>query len=430
MSPDILINLGLFLFLLFLSGFFSSSETAFTSLSTAQIQTMAKKKGSRGALVARMTKEPANLITAILIGNNLVNVWATVIAGTVTDLIIQSLGFSTEAGFASGIVVAAVTILVLIFGEVVPKQFAINHNEGLTLLTAPIIWFLTIIFRPFIWILTGISNLAIRIFGQKKRSPVTLEGLVQLVNLAKSLGLLKRDEQQILQNTFRFKDVSVRQILTHRTEVFSLSEEESLCNVKEDILKAGFSRIPLFDPEDPEVITGFLLMQDALRHWHDTPEDLLLRQLMTKPLYVPSSKKAKDLLEEFKKASVNLAIVLDEYGGLAGIVTREDVIEEIMGELYDEDEEKEAQKIAFIGHDRYSIAGDTPIYAVNEELGLALNPEDAQSFGGYIVEQTGHIPTEREKIRLPIGTVIIRSMDKLQIEWVELNLAEKNKETG
>jgi putative hemolysin len=279
MSPDILINLGLFVFLLFLSGFFSSSETAFTSLSTAQIQTMAKKKGARGLLVSKMTQRPAKLITAILIGNNLVNVWATVIAGNVTDLIIQSLGFSAEAGFASGIVVAAVTILVLIFGEVVPKQYAINHNEGLALATAPIIWFLTFLFRPFIWVLTGISNLAIRIFGQKKRAPVTLEGLVQLVNLAKSLGLLRHDEQQILQNTFRFKDVTVKQILTHRTEVFSLSEEEPLIKVKEQILKEGFSRIPLFDPEDPEVITGVLLMQDALKQWHDTPEDLVLRQL-------------------------------------------------------------------------------------------------------------------------------------------------------
>jgi putative hemolysin len=427
MSPDILINLGLFVFLLFLSGFFSSSETAFTSLSTAQIQTMAKKKGARGLLVSKMTQRPAKLITAILIGNNLVNVWATVIAGNVTDLIIQSLGFSAEAGFASGIVVAAVTILVLIFGEVVPKQYAINHNEGLALATAPIIWFLTFLFRPFIWVLTGISNLAIRIFGQKKRAPVTLEGLVQLVNLAKSLGLLRHDEQQILQNTFRFKDVTVKQILTHRTEVFSLSEEEPLIKVKEQILKEGFSRIPLFDPEDPEVITGVLLMQDALKQWHDTPEDLVLRHLMTKPLYIPSSKKAKDLLEEFKKATVNIAIVLDEYGGLAGIVTREDVIEEIMGELYDEDEEQEAQKITFIVHGRYTIAGDTPIHAVNDELGLSLNPEDAQSFAGYIVEQSGHIPRVREKIKLPIGTVIIRKMDKLQIEWVELSLPEKGK---
>jgi CBS domain containing-hemolysin-like protein len=148
---------------------------------------------------------------------------------------------------------------------------------------------------------------------------------------------------------------------------------------------------------------------------------------MTKPLYIPSSKKAKDLLEEFKKATVNIAIVLDEYGGLAGIVTREDVIEEIMGELYDEDEEQEAQKITFIGHGRYTIAGDTPYHAVNDELGLSLNPEDAQSFAGYIVEQSGHIPRVREKIKLPIGTVIIRKMDKLQIEWVELSLPEKGK---
>jgi len=369
--------------------------------------------------VKKLASKPAHLITAILIGNNLVNVWATVMAGQIASNLALTLGYDPQAGWTAGVLVGAVTILVLIFGEVVPKQYAIQHNEGLALSSAPVVFALTVLFRPAIWVLTWIASLAIKLFGGHKRAPVTLEGLIQLVNLAKSLGILRRDEQQILHNTFRFKDVTARQVLTHRTEIFSLSQEESLHQAMPKILEQGFSRIPLFDPEDTERITGIVLIKDLLTFWSKPGENPTLKELMVSPLYIPSSRKAKAILEDFRSEGINMAIVLDEYGGLAGLITREDIIEEIMGELYDEDEDQEEEKILPLGKDSYLISGDAPIHMVQEELGLKLEAEDSVSFGGYIIEQTGHIPQRGEKILLPIGPIVIRKMDKLQISLVE-----------
>lgn len=403
MLLQVLILIGLIL----LSAFFSASETAFTSLSIFQIHELEAKKGKRGALIKRMTSRPDILLPTVLIGNNLVNIAASAMA---TELTIRLFGNS-----AIGITTGILTLIILIFGEVTPKRLALIYNDTLCLYTARLIFVLSILFRPFVIAIGAISSFFNRLAGGHKRTHISIEGLLQMINLAESMGVLENYETQVVKNVFRFDDISVQAIMTHRMEVFSLDMEKSVDEVLTAVNEKGFSRIPVWDGE-PENIVGIVMVKDIMKLVPELRKDTLLRDIMRPPIFVPVSKKVNEVFTHFKREKLDMAIVIDEYGGLAGIVTREDVIEEILGDLYDQHEENGNGKVKEISEGEYLIEADISLHQLSDRLAVFLPPgRYAQTLGGYLMGTLERIPQKGETFAIKQGVFTVESVGRNRV---------------
>ncbi len=393
--------------LILASGVFSSSETAFTSLSLVQIQELATKKGKRGKLVKKLASRSDILLTTILIGNNLVNIGASALA---TQITIQVFGNQ-----AVGIMTGVLTFIILIFAEVTPKRIAIIYNDFISLYAARLILFLSWVFRPFVWFIGLISNSITKLLRAEKRVKLTLQGILHMINLGEYLGIVERYETKMVRNIFRINDITVQAVMTHRTEVFSLNMNQSISDVIPRIIEAGYSRIPVYD-EEPEEIMGIVLVRDIMKELAEDHRDVQLKEIMIKPIVVPQSKMVNAMFNQFKKEKLNMAVVLDEYGGLAGIVTLEDVIEEITGDIYDEHEINDGAKIRQLKNGDYLIAADISLHQLHEGLNLKLQSERyAKTLGGYLINASDHIPMPGEKVRVKTGTFVIDTIEKNKI---------------
>ncbi len=403
--------------LLIFSALFSSTETAFTSLSLYQIQEMKKNKGRRGEMVNRLTKKPDALLTTLLIGNNLANIGATALS---TSLTIEIFG-SQFVGYMTGIL----TLFVLIFGEVTPKQIALARNEAICLMMAFPIHFMRNIFRPIIWIISGISSLFTRLFAGQVKKSFTLENLLQMVSLGENMGIVESYEKQMVKNVFRINDTPVKGITTYRTDVFCLDKESPIEDVLDEILEKDFSRIPVYQ-DNPEHIVGVVMIRDLLKGLAAGETGIRLKDKMKEPFFIPETKMVHDLFHQFKEEMLNMAIVLDEYGGLTGIVTKEDVIEEIFGELYDENEETASDKILTGDNDEWIIQGDTNFYDLHDHLGLDLEHDiKTLTISGYLTEKLGEIPRPGKEVELPEGRYIISRVNNNRIEEIRFKKSKQ-----
>jgi len=393
--------------LVLVSAFFSATETAYTSLSVVQIQEIKRRYGSRGAIVEKLTLRPDRLLTTILIGNNLANIAASAMASEIT---IRMFGNSYLA-----IMTGIVTLVILIFGEVTPKQLAIANNEFVTVHTARIISALVYLLFPVSWLLGGISRVVMRVTGGRKRPRITLESFLHLISHAENIGVLESYRTRILRNVFRFSTVTVQGIMTHRTHVYSLEQHRLLSEVIGEITERGFSRIPVYD-EDPERVVGIVLVKNIMRAMNEGLAESPLKKIMVPPMFVPESRRINRMLAQFKRDKLNMAIVLDEYGGLAGIVTVEDVVEEILGDIYDEHEVRETEKITRGEDGSLMVKGDTPVYVLNDVAGIELPyNRNAQTIGGYLTDLAGRIPAQDEVIEAPAGRFVVQAISRKQI---------------
>jgi putative hemolysin len=396
--------------LLFISGAFSGTEVAFTSLSVDQIERMKREHGKRGRQVADLHDHLDVVLTSITIGNNIANLAASALVSAVTIRLFGET-WLTASTFI-------LTILVLIIGEVTPKQIGIIHNETVTLRLARFLRIFSIVFAPIIWLIRLVSNALARLAGGNKRPRVTVEGLQQLVRYAGSVGLFNQINASVLKNVFRSRDVRVGAIMTHRTKVFSLEKHLTAGEVLSRILETGYSRIPVYDVE-PERIVGILLMRDVARAVAEGTPETPISRIMVPPVFVPETKSFHLVLSRLRRERLNMAIVLDEYGGVAGIVTMEDLVEEFVGELYDEGETEEAQPLFPVSAGEYLIAGDAPIHVVNDHLDLNLSTEgDAQTVAGYIIDHLGRIPEQTEVLETRFGTFTVEAVGRSHIQKV------------
>ncbi len=408
------------LFLLVLSGFFSSSETAFTSLSLYQIGVLEHKKGVRGRWIKEMHDKSDILLTTLLIGNNLVNIGASALA---TSFTISTWG-NRFVGYTTGLL----TLVVLIFCEVTPKQMAMVHNERIALLTVPAIRFLSFLFRPFIWCVTAISNLLISLFSRGESKKLTLESLLHLVSMGREMGIVEEYENRMVKKVFTINDTPVQAIMTHRKDVFCLDYNQPVKEVFETIINSGKTRIPVYK-KDPENIVGVVLVPDliqAVLHSESESDNLRLKDLMQEPIFVPENRKVNELFNILKREKLKIAIVLDEYGGLAGVVTRQDVVGEIFGTLADENEEKPTAKILRTGKRCWDIQGDTDFFEIKEILGLELEHDrDTMTLGGYLTDRWGEIPETGASLRLKEGFYRIKKAENNRIVKVEFTAAPR-----
>ncbi len=404
--------------LLILSAFFSSSETAFTSLSVIQIETLAGKKGRRGRLVKKLLKKPEHLLITILTGNNLVNISITAIT---TELTIEIFG-SHFIGIMTGIL----TLTILVFGEVIPKNFAIAHNEFIATYSAPLIKGCMIILRPVVFLIDSISSLFIRFIGRKKKDRISMDSILLLIRYAEARGIVEDYENDMVHGVFRLAQQNISSIMTHRTKVFSLAAGCTASETEAAIIKSGFSRIPVYENE-PENITGIIYVKDLFKEAKKDGNEIRLRDISTPPVFVSENKKVGEILFLMKKEKKKLAVVLDEYSGLSGIVTMEDILEEVVGELYDENEVRLTEKIVKRSENEYFIMGNTPISMINDRIGTDIPAGRlSQTIGGYIVNELGKIPVGNEKVDFPGGNLLVYSATSRRVESVILRLKKNN----
>ena len=397
-----ILEISILCILLILSAIFSATETAFISLSIVQIEECAAKHGRKGKRVKKLLENTNTLLTTILIGNNLVNISASAIATHVT---IEKFG-SKSIGITTGIL----TLVILIFAEVTPKQIAIMHNEQISLCMSSFIRFLEIVLFPVIKLIGFISSLLTRLFQKEQKESISMDSILHMIRLAEHEGVVESYESKMVKNVFRFNDTPIQAIMTHRREVFSLDRTLTLRVAIDSIIEKGFSRIPVYH-ENPEDIVGIVLLKDVISSLAKNDTERQLKEIMVKPLFASGNRKVNELFTLFKSEKLNIAVIVDGYGGLLGIVTMEDITEELFGELYDENEEKGMEKITKIDDTAYRILGDTPVQFFNDRFESSIPySKNARTLAGYLVEYLGNIPVQGQKIKTPFGDFTIESV--------------------
>ncbi len=401
-------NIIILVILLFLSALFSATETAFTSLSFYQIRDL-KNRGYRGHIVYKLSKNPDILLTTILAGNNLVNIAASAIATTLAI----SLWGSHTIGYATGVL----TLVVLLFAEITPKQIAIVKSQEIALFMAPIIQVLSWISYPIIKAIGWISQILSRIIiGKSNQQSISLDGLAHFMGEAKDQGVLDENESSIIQGALRFNSTQVRGIMTHRTHVFSISDTETLASVYPKIIESKYSRIPVYHEEKEEHIVGILLLHTLLETMSKEDNSQKIENILEKPLFIPESTSLQEAFSMFQQERMNMAVVLDEFGGLAGVVTVEDIIEEFFGEIYDEHEQFRSARIIPHESGTFTVAGDITVGEFSDYFSISLDTDKhINTLGGVLLEKLDHIPVRGEREELPWGICEIKEVKENRI---------------
>ena len=421
MDTDSITQLILIIILLALSAFFSSAETALTTVNRIRIRSLADDGSKRAKTVLKITDNSGKMLSAILIGNNIVNV----AAASITTSLAYSLG-----GSAVAIANAVITIAILLFGEITPKTTATIHAEKLALIYAPIISIFMKIMTPVIFIINGLSNavlLLLRIDPNAKNQTMTENELRTIVDVSHEDGVIESDEKEMIYNVFDLGDAKAKDVMVPRVHVTFADVNTTYEELIEIFREDKFTRLPIFEDSTDNVI-GTINMKDLLLF--DNTKEFHIRDILREAYFTYEYKNISELLVEMREASFNIAIVLDEYGDTAGLITLEDILEEIVGEIHDEYDENEEDFIKEIGEREYMIEGSTNLDDLNDRLDLQLESEDYDSLGGFIIEHLDRLPEEGDSITTEDGLrLVVESLDKNRIESVHAYLPEPSVET-
>jgi CBS domain containing-hemolysin-like protein len=406
MSGDIL----LLVVLLVLSGFFSSSETALFSIGRAKAKYLAKKTNAANQLILRMKEDPHKLLTTILIGNNLVNIGASALATSISINYFSATGDIDASGMAVGIATGIMTFLILVFGEIFPKSVATRNNVMIAQAVIFPIYWLSWLFYPVILFLNFIPMLA----GRVKSAPrVTEEELMSFVEVVHDEGQINPGEKELINNIVKLDDVNVSYIMTPSADMFVIDKSEA--PRLQEIIQSGFTRIPVIDG-DIDHIVGMVNIKDLFRQQTTESGAVVLEDIMREPYFVPENKKLDQLLNQFKSRKDHAAIVVNEYGEVTGIVTLEDVLEAIVGDIIDETDIIQ-QPVVQIRNKEWLVLGAADIEIVNENLKMNIPlSHEYETFSGYILDQIGKIPKEKEQIVIDRYLITIKEMDGNRIK--------------
>ncbi len=384
------------------------------TLSRIRLRHMVEEKIHGADRINNLVENSGKLLGAILVGNNLVNIGASALA---TAVLIQNFGDKVI-----GIATVGMTILILIIGEITPKTLAAEYSESVALKAAPLLSFIIKILSPITTVMVSITNLIIRMFGIKlnnKQPFITEEELRTMVHVGHEEGVLEGEEKKMIYNVFEFGDSVVKDVMTPRTDMVSIevtsTYEEIITLFKEE----QFSRIPVYE-DTPDHVVGILTVKDLILYsyqGHEAQFDIY--QYLREPYFTFEFKPVTELLKEMRHKRLGLAIVLDEYGGTAGIISMEDLIEEIVGEIRDEYDEHE-RDIEVVRENEYIIEGSTRIDEVNEMIGTHIESDDFDSIGGYVLGLFGRFPEMREMIEADGIKFIIEQVDKNRIESLRI----------
>lgn len=420
LDPSVLLRIIILIILLFLSAFFSSAETALTTVSHIRMRSLAEEGNRHAKRVLQITDDSGKMLSAILIGNNVVNLSASSIA---TALAIRFFG-STAAGIATGIL----TILILIFGEIAPKTMATIRAEKISLRYCSIIWMLMKVLTPVIFIINALAMAFLRLLrvDPSEKSPgMTESELRTIVDVSHESGVIETEEKQMINNLFDFGDAEAKEVMVPRIDMTFAQVDNTYDELLEIFRKDRFTRLPVYEESTDDVI-GILNIKDLLLC---DKKDFSLRKLMREPYFTYEHKNTAELMLEMRNSSINLAIVLDEYGTTAGLITLEDLLEEIVGEIrdeYDYDEEDPIQKLSDF---EYLVEGSMNLEDLSDALGLNLESDDYDSIGGYMIGLLDHLPKIRESVTTPNGIYMqVRTKTKHRIEKIYIKLPPRQLE--
>ena len=396
--------------LLILSGFFSGAEVALVSLTRSKAEQLFKKKKFGVVYVKKLKDDPQRMLATILIGNNVANVAASALATSIMIGIFKN--------YAVGIATGEMTLLILVFGEITPKSIAAKNNELISRLVAAPIWYLSIILAPILNILDKFLNRFIKLIGIKaKETMITEEEIISMIKIAEEEGSIKKIEKKMINRIFKFDDTNASEIATPRRDMVMVDAKSGLKDVFKVFLKKNHTRMPIYEKHKDNIV-GIVHIKDLIEQMQGKNKSV--SKIMYKPYFVPEVKKLSDLLKQFQKRKEHLAIVVDEHGSITGLVTLEDVLEEIVGEIMDETDII-APNIKKIDKNIWIVNGKTDIDEINEKLGMKLKGKGYDTLSGFILKITGKIPKQDDEItynkfKFKIGIIEDNRISKVRVE--------------
>lgn len=398
-----------------LNAFFAATEIAVVSLNTTKLKKMEEEGDKRATRLLKMVDAPSSFLSTIQIAITLSGFLGSAFAadsfsGYIVDWVYNGLGLTmipqgVMNGFATVVTTIILSYFSLVFGELVPKRIAMQRAEGISFKVAGILRGIAVVTKPFIWLLSKTTNGMLRLMGfnpDAEDESVTEEEILMMVDEGEERGVIEEATSEMISNVFEFDDITAGEIMTHRTEISAVDEEDTIADVLQIAIEEGYSRIPVYR-EGLDNIVGVCYVKDLLKYvGKNLPERLPLTAVMRQTLYIPEAKKCGELLQDLQRCKVQMAVVVDEYGGTAGIVTMEDLLESIVGNIQDEFDNEE-EDVVKLSDTIFTVDGTTDIDELSELLGVQLPEGDYDTVGGMLLESLGHIPKENEHPVVPIA---------------------------
>lgn len=415
------LNITIMVVCLMFSAFFSASETAFTSVNRVKIKTLASDGDKKAKRVEKIIEKYDKMLSAVLIGNNIVNITLSTIS---TLVFVAALSGNIGSDAAATVSTICSTVVVLIFGEVVPKNIAKEFPESFSMAVAPFVSLLMTIFTPFCAFFSAIKKGLSKVFKSKENNGFTENEILTIVDEAESVGGIKEEEGQLIRSAIEFIDCTAGEILTPRVDVTAAPITISSKELAEVIAESGFSRIPIYEGTVDNII-GVIHEKDFYSEIFNT--DRNIREIMKPPVYTVESIKISELLKLLQKNKVHIAVVTDEFGGTQGIVTLEDILEELVGEIWDETDELEENYIK-VSDTQYSLRGDAEIDILHDLFDIDTDDFDATTIGGLINELSGRMPREGASVEYENLKLTVNKVSRRRIMEVRLDVLPKEEE--
>lgn len=430
---SIILKLALLFLLIIVNAFFAMSEIAIISLNDNVIEKLAEEGHKKAKMIMKLTENPSNFLSTIQIGVTLAGFLTSASASTsfaqmLSDKLI-SLGSSIPPSVINGFSVVLITIIMsyfsLVLGELAPKRMAMQKPEKIAYAVVGVLLVVKKITSPFVKVLSASTNLVVRLFGfdpNANEESVTEEEIRMMVDVGQEKGVIEDQQREMIDNIFDFDDIDVSDIMTHRTDMSAVEDIDPLKEVVKISIEQGYSRIPVFH-EDPDNIIGIVYIKDLLKYISSSlPKDKGPKDVMRKAYYVPFSKNCGELFNEMTENRVQMAVVVDEYGGTAGIVTMEDLLEAIVGNIQDE-YDNEDEEIVEVDENTFTVDGITYIEEVNELVGDIIPEGDYDTIAGFIISNLGYLPkngdmsvVEYKNLKFTVLNVEDRRIGKVRVE--------------
>lgn len=420
-----------FLFLS-LSAYFMSSETAITAVSKVKLRQLENEGDERAKKLNKLLKDSTRLLSTILLGNNIAQNALTAILTAVSFRWLSNLNLNP--GWSIPISTIISTFLILIFAEVTPKSYAFQRAEKVALFTAKPLDFIHKVFSPIAITMTTIANLILKLFGLKLVNPepfVTEEEIKTLVDIGEEEGIIEEEEREIIEGVFEFSETLAREVMVPRVDIVALDVNSTFEEAIDTITMSGHSRIPVYE-ETIDNIVGIIYAKDLLKYFGiKTPPPL--SSIMRAPYYVPETKPIDELFREMRSQKIHMAIIIDEYGGTAGLVTIEDILEELVGEIMDEYDINEESMVREISPDEIIVDGRMNLEELNEMLGVELPAEETDTIAGFVYDHISHIPKPGEEfeydgVLIKVEEVRGRRITKLRIKRIQREEDEREED--
>lgn len=405
-------------FLIILSAIFSGSETALVSLTKSKVDELVEEKTRNSKVLKKLKSDPHKLLITILIGNNIVNIGASAYAA----VLFSDLFGSNAIGIATGVM----TFFILVFGEITPKSYAHSHSEGVSLFMARPIYYLQIVLFPFVWVFDKIVAFTNYAFGSESKYSVTEGEIVAMLKIGAQEGSIQKQEKELIENVLEFNDIEVEEVMTPRVAIEAVDSNMTIKEAVAFAIKHSHSRLPVYK-NDVDNIIGIISIKELLKYSDEGSNNKKIEKLkLVPPLQVPLSKKIDKLFREFQRRHQHIAVVIDDHGGTAGLVTMEDLLEEIVGEIVDENDVAE-KPIEIINGNAILTIGSALVEDVNDFFRIKLDANDRDTINTMITDYLHRFPREGEIIKFRRVKIKVLEVGKNVVKKVKITKINKIK---